>query len=92
MIGRDRHRLCRLRCVKQLSLLFQMVETVLHQQRIENQPAIDATMNKRFRRQFGLPLFDHETFALLTGHEHLLLVDMTAWQSATHGGKVAFRD
>jgi hypothetical protein len=78
MIGRDRHRACRLRCVKQLSLLLQMVKTVLHQQRIENQPAIDAPMNDRFRRQFRLPLFNHETFALLTGHGYLLLVDMTA--------------
>jgi hypothetical protein len=78
--------------MKQLSFLLQMVETVLHQQRIENQPAIDATMNDRFRRQFGLSLFDHEAFALLTGHEHLLLLVMTAWQPATHGGKVAFRD
>jgi hypothetical protein len=54
--------------VEQLPLFLQMVETVLHQKRIENQPAIDATVNDRIGRQFRLPFFDHEAFALLTGH------------------------
>jgi hypothetical protein len=51
------------------------VAAILLNQRINEQAAVDAAMNDRVGRQFRLPLFDHQSFALLTGHgAHLLLM------------------
>jgi hypothetical protein len=54
--------------VEQRRFIPQMIESILQHQRIEDQPAIDAAMDDQAGRQFRLPLFDHEAFALLTGH------------------------
>jgi len=70
--------------MKQYPFLLQMIETVLHHQRIEDESAIDTTVDDCIGRQFRLPFFNHEAFALLTGHENLLLRSVT-WKAPTYG-------
>jgi len=57
--------------------LLQMIETVLHHQRIKDEATIDTAMDNAIGRQFRLPFFNHQAFALLTGHGNLLLRRVT---------------